>query len=118
VRSNYYSGSKMAEGGVWGRSTARSYHVFQPALLLVRFNGSPEIRRLVLEAADGLLAHRRQAGNGRTTTTPNIEFTTDRELPGFGEAPWACSGPRIAGRATRNLQPLPTAGGRHRRHQQ
>ena len=88
VRSNYYSGSKMAEGGVWGRSTARSYHVFQPALLLVRFNGSPEIRRLVLEAADGLLAHRRQAANGRTTTTPNIEFTTDRELPGFGEAPW------------------------------
>jgi hypothetical protein len=87
-RSNYYNGAKMAEGGVWGRSTPRSYLVFQPALLLARFNGSPEIRQLVLAAADGLLAHRKPGRNGRFATSANIDFKTDQELPGRADAPW------------------------------
>jgi hypothetical protein len=87
-RSNYYSGSKMAEGGVWGRSSPRSYLVFQPALLLVGFNGSPEIRQMTLEAADGLLAHRKPGRAGRYATSASIDFKTDQEVSGRGDSPW------------------------------
>ncbi len=65
VRSAYFSGTKMAEGGVWGWAKARSYMVFHPALELVLFNGAPETRKMVLETADGLLAHRKQEADGR-----------------------------------------------------
>ena len=41
VRSAYYSGTKMAENGVWGWGKGRSYMVFHPALQLVLFNGTP-----------------------------------------------------------------------------
>ncbi len=62
IRSAYYSGSKMATGGVWGWTKARSYMVFQPALDLVLFNGAPETRKMVLETVDGMLAHRKPDG--------------------------------------------------------
>ena len=42
IRSAYYSGTKMATGGVWGWAKDRSYMVFHPALLLAEYNGSPE----------------------------------------------------------------------------
>ena len=61
VRSSYYSGTKMSEDGVWGWGKGRSYMVFHPALELVLFNGMPETRKMVMEIADGFLAHR-QAG--------------------------------------------------------
>ena len=32
--------------------------VFHPALSLVLFNGTPETRKMILEIADGFLAHR------------------------------------------------------------
>ena len=54
VRSNYFNGAKMAEGGVWGWSKEASYMVFHPALSLVLFNGAPETRKMILELADGI----------------------------------------------------------------
>ncbi len=50
MRISYYSGTKMATGGVWGWGKERSYMVFHPALQLVLFNGTPETRKMVLEA--------------------------------------------------------------------
>jgi hypothetical protein len=92
IRSAYFNGAKMAEGGVWGWSKARGYYVFQPALSLVLFNGEPETKKLMLEMADGLLAHRKLGSNGRFTTSSTINFKTDQEatggLVGGGGAPW------------------------------
>jgi hypothetical protein len=87
VRSAYYSGSKMAEGGVWGWTKARSYMVFQPALDLVLFNGAPETRKMVLETVDGMLAHRKQDASGRYTTRTEINFKTDEDLLGGDATP-------------------------------
>ncbi|MGA1981917.1 MAG: LamG-like jellyroll fold domain-containing protein [Acidobacteriaceae bacterium] len=87
VRSAYYSGSKMATGGVWGWTKARSYMVFQPALDLVLFNGAPETRKMVLETVDGMLAHRKQDASGRYTTRTEINFKTDEDLPGGDATP-------------------------------
>jgi hypothetical protein len=87
VRSAYYSGSKMAEGGVWGWTKARSYMVFQPALDLVLFNGMPETRKMVLETVDGMLAHRKQEADGRYVTRTDINFKTDEDLPGGDSTP-------------------------------
>ncbi len=86
VRSAYFSGSKMAEGGVWGWTKARSYMVFQPALELVLFNGTPETRKMVLETVDGMLAHRKLDADGKYVTRTDINFKTDQDLPG-GDAP-------------------------------
>jgi hypothetical protein len=85
IRSAYYSGTKMAEGGVWGWQKPRGFYVFQPALSLVLFNGAPETRKMMLEVADGLLAHRRQGPNGRYSINATINFKTDEEAtPGAG----------------------------------
>jgi hypothetical protein len=87
VQSAYYSGSKMATGGVWGWTKARSYMVFQPALDLVLFNGAPETRKMVLETVDGMLAHRKQEADGRFVTRTEINFKTDEDLPGGDSTP-------------------------------
>jgi Concanavalin A-like lectin/glucanases superfamily len=87
VRSAYYSGSKMSEGGVWGWTKARSYMVFQPALSMVLFNGAPETKQMVLETVDGMLAHRKMDANGKYTTRTDINFKTDQDLPGGDSLP-------------------------------
>jgi hypothetical protein len=86
IRSSYFNGSKMAEDGVWGVSKPRGYFVFQPALSLVLFNGAPETKKMMLEMADGLLAHRKQGPGGRWSTTSSIVFKTDQEVTGGGAA--------------------------------
>ncbi|HWB33007.1 MAG TPA: LamG domain-containing protein [Acidobacteriaceae bacterium] len=95
IRSAYFNGAKMSEDGVWGWSKSRSYFVFQPALSLVLYNGTPETKKMMLEMADGLLAHRRLGPNGRYTINPSINFKTDQEagpagggFGGGGGAPW------------------------------
>ncbi len=87
IRSAYFSGSKMAEGGVWGWTKARGYMVFHPALDLVLFNGAPETRKMVLETVDGMLAHRKQDADGRWVTRTEINFKTDEDLPGSDATP-------------------------------
>ncbi len=87
IRSAYFSGAKMAEGGVWGWTKARSYMDFHPALDLVLFNGAPETRKMVLETVDGMLAHRKQEADGRWVTRTDINFKTDEDLPGGDATP-------------------------------
>ena len=86
IRSSYYSGAKMAEDGVWAWSKPNSYFVMQPALSLVLFNGMPQTRKMVLELADGLLAHRKLGRDGKYHIRGTINFKTDADLP--GKAPW------------------------------
>jgi hypothetical protein len=87
IRSAYFSGTKMAEGGVWGWTKARVYMDFHPALDLVLFNGAPETRKMVLETVDGMLAHRKQEADGRFVTRTDINFKTDEDLPGGDSTP-------------------------------
>jgi hypothetical protein len=86
IRSSYYSGTKMAENGVWGWGKQRSYYVFHPALQLVLFNGMPETRKMVLETADGFLAHYHADGNGKPTMHLNVNFHTNEDLPSGNDA--------------------------------
>ena len=85
VRSAYYSGSKMAEGGVWGWGKSRSYMVFHPALSLVLFNGTPRTRTMIEEIADGFLAHRHPDPDGKYSMHYTVNFHTNQDLPGSQE---------------------------------
>ena len=78
VRSNYFNGAKMATGGVWGWSKEASYMVFHPALSLVLFNGMPETRKMMLELADGFLAHYKPGPNGKPTLASRSELQNRR----------------------------------------
>ena len=88
IRSSYYSGTKIAEGGVWGWGKDRSYMVLHPALLLANFNGTPETRKMITEVADGFLAHRRADANGKMTMHFTVNFHTNEDLPSSGLTPW------------------------------
>jgi hypothetical protein len=61
--------------------------VFQPALDLVLFNGTPETRKMVLETVDGMLAHRKLGPDGKYVTRTDINFKTDEDLPGGDSTP-------------------------------
>jgi hypothetical protein len=73
----------MAEEEPWGWSRSNSYLITQPALLLVEYNGSPEVKKLILELADGLLGHRRgdESGRYRIYGTVNYKSDEDSVLP-------------------------------------
>jgi len=47
--------------------------------MLVQYNGNPEIKKLILELADGLLAHRRNEG-GRFRLHATVGFKTDDDV--------------------------------------
>lgn len=81
VRSNYFNGAKMAEGGVWGWGKEASYMVFHPALSLVLFNGSPETRKMILELADGFLAHYKPDADGKPSLHTEVNFKSDEDKP-------------------------------------
>lgn len=81
IRSTYFSGTRMATEEPWGWSKPHSILVFHPALLLVRYNGNPELKKVIAELADGLLAHRKQAEDGRYRISGAIRFTDDAEMP-------------------------------------
>ena len=87
VRSSYYSGTKIATGGVWGWGKGRSYMVFHPALQLVLFNGTPETRKMVTEVADGFLAHRHPDANGKMGMHYAVNFNTNEDKSD-GNTPW------------------------------
>ncbi len=78
VRSNYFNGAKMATGGVWGWSKEASYMDFHPALSLVLFNGMPETRKMILELADGILAHYKPGPDGKTVAAPRSQLQNRR----------------------------------------
>jgi hypothetical protein len=79
IKTNYFNGLKMAEEGVFGWQKAYSFLVFQPGALLVQFNGAPATRKLMLELADGLLAHRKPKAGGGYEIHNVINFRTDED---------------------------------------
>lgn len=81
IRSSYFSGTRMATEEPWGWSKPHSILVFHPALMLVRYNGNPEMRRVVAELADGFLAHRKKGDDGRFRINGAIRFEDDADTP-------------------------------------
>jgi hypothetical protein len=88
IRSSYFSGTTVAEEGVWGWSKPSSYLILQPAIALVEYNGSPGVRKWLLELADGLLAHRKPDASGVHVLRATVEFSTDRDLAQPSERAW------------------------------
>jgi hypothetical protein len=85
IRSCYFSGTTVASEGVWGWSKGSSYLVLHPSIALVDFNGSPAVKKWLLELADGTLAHYKPDGTG---VRPAVEFSSDKDVPGQGERAW------------------------------
>ena len=72
--SNYFGGDHIVTETPWQWSKPYSYMIFHPGVLLVDWNGSPELKRLLLELADGYLAHGRQDAQGRWTYPTEINW--------------------------------------------
>ena len=81
IRSSYYSGTKMAEEEPWGYSKPSSILVLHPGIMLVDYNGSPQMKQIIIELADGFLAHRKKDVGGRAGLSMAIRFADDQEMP-------------------------------------
>jgi hypothetical protein len=113
IRSTYFSGTRMATEEPWGWSKPHSVLAFHPALLLARYNGNPEMRKVVAELADGLLAHRKKREDGRYGISGAIRFADDAEMPWARGSylPLLWGAYRLTGEA-RYLQPFRDEGAR------
>jgi len=80
-RSRFYGGTRMATEDPWQWSVYHSYHVLQTSYLLARYNGNPEVIKMIRELADGLLAHSK---NGKIAS--DINFGTDSTRNFFSSA--------------------------------
>jgi hypothetical protein len=89
IRTSNYNGKKMATDDPWGCAKGYSYLVLQPGQLLVNYNDNPAAKKILLELADGLLAHRHKDTNGVYALPTAIRFQDDQEisLP-FRYFPW------------------------------
>ncbi|HET7535307.1 MAG TPA: hypothetical protein VFJ90_02565, partial [Candidatus Didemnitutus sp.] len=89
IRTSYFSGTKIATDDPWGCAKAYSYLALQPAQLLADFNGNPAARKLLLDLADGLLAHRAKNADGRFVLPGAIYFADDRDsITNRNYLPW------------------------------
>ncbi len=92
--SGYYSGTRIAKEAPWNYSASDSFHVFHPAYMLARYNGSPKARKLILEMADSMMDH---YYDGRLHVLIDVETDADqihertREWPLFYAA-WKLTG--------------------------
>jgi Concanavalin A-like lectin/glucanases superfamily len=113
IRSSYFSGTRMATEEPWGWSKPHSILVFHPALMLVRYNGNPEMKRVVTELADGFLAHRRKGDDGRFRINGAIRFDDDADAPWTRGSilPFMWGAYRVTGDA-KYLQPFRDEGAR------
>lgn len=75
IKSSYYSGTKMSTEWPWGVSDQVSFYAFSPCVTLARFNGTPMLKQILLELADGLGAHYRDG-----VLHHYIVYETDEEL--------------------------------------
>ena len=86
IISSYYSGSQFARDTPWDWSKAQSYLVLHPGMALVDYNGSPQLKTLLLELADGYLAHGKPGADGVVVWPADINWTTDAQR-GSGPGP-------------------------------
>ncbi len=88
IISNNFGGSIFARETPWDWSKGQSHLVLHPGMLLVDYNGSPRLRSLLLELADGYVAHGRPGADGTVAWPADINWTTDAQR-GSGLGPTA-----------------------------
>jgi hypothetical protein len=81
IKSSYYSGTRVAEEEPWGYSRPSSILVLHPGIMLVDYNGNPQMKKIITELADGFLAHRRKDVSGRASLSMAIRFADDQDMP-------------------------------------
>ncbi|MFC1573629.1 hypothetical protein ACFL30_00435 [Candidatus Latescibacterota bacterium] len=80
IKSTFYGGSKIFSESVWAKAKMHYSHlILQPGLVLVEFNGHPAAKKLLLEIADGLLAHRKKDSNGNYHLPQEIFFPSGED---------------------------------------
>lgn len=72
--SNYFGAGNIVREAPWQWSKPYSYLIFHPGIRLVEINGNPATRRLLLELADGYLAHGSQGADGTWTFPSEINW--------------------------------------------
>lgn len=86
-RSSYFSATMIVDEDPWLWTVEQTFRLLHPGLSLVEFNGHPRAKALLLEMADGLLAHREKGPDGGYSTPGTIHFRTDEDKPSsFGAA--------------------------------
>ncbi|MFT3997860.1 MAG: hypothetical protein QM667_10675, partial [Asticcacaulis sp.] len=76
--SGWFSGTHIAREGHLGWQRHFGLLITHPGLLLVAYNEAPETRKLILEVADGWLAHGKDDGKGNWSFPTDIEWATDK----------------------------------------
>jgi hypothetical protein len=77
ILSNYFSGTDTVREGIWGWSKPYSNLILHPGVALADFNGNPTVRKLVIDLADGYLAHGHQDADGGWTFPEEINASTE-----------------------------------------
>jgi hypothetical protein len=77
IVSNYFSGTDVVREGIWGWSKPYSNLILHPGVALADFNGNPTVRKLVVDLADGYLAHGHQDANGAWSFPEEINASTE-----------------------------------------
>jgi hypothetical protein len=75
ILSGFYSGTCIARERPWNYSASDSFHVLHPSYMLIRYNGSPKIKKLLLELADSMLEHYH---DGRLHVLVDVETDEDQ----------------------------------------
>jgi len=66
ISTGFFGGGSFSKEGVWAVAKTRySYLILHAGMVLVEYNGHPAAKKLLLEVADGLLAHRKYDENGK-----------------------------------------------------
>lgn len=85
--SRFFSATDVSRDGPWGWSHPYSYLILHPGIVLADFNGDPTIKKLVIDLADGHLAHGKQDPDGTWRYPEDIHAATGQsrgELTGKG----------------------------------
>jgi hypothetical protein len=87
ILSRFFSATDVSRDGPWGWSHPYSYLILHPGMLIADFNGDPTLRKLIIDLADGHLAHGKQDPDGTWRYPEDINAATGEsrgELTGKG----------------------------------
>lgn len=94
VISGYFGAHAISRDIPWNWSAYQTSRIFHPAMYIAEFCGHPRAKKLMLELADGLIAHRKQDERGRWYTPGNINFDTDEDrgtsFGNYNHVFWGC----------------------------
>lgn len=76
VISRFFSATDVSRDGPWGWSHPYSYLILHPGIVLADFNDDPTIKKLVVDLADGHMAHGKQRPDGSWIYPEDIHAAT------------------------------------------